>query len=115
MGYFDEVSFGRGYEEENDFAMRAHKLNYIHLLDDATFIFHEGEQSFTSSSDQLRKQNNYEIMKKRYPHYHALDERFQKEKPLSKIHEAIFKKLSSTDKKFLLPYYKLRVRNFFHI
>src|SRR5262245_53833550 len=39
VGLFDEKSFGEGYGEESEFCMRALKAGYVHVLDDATFIF----------------------------------------------------------------------------
>ncbi len=41
VGGFDAVNFPRGYGEENDFCMRAEKMGFIHVIDDATFIYHQ--------------------------------------------------------------------------
>lgn len=41
VGGFDAVNFPRGYGEENDFCMRAEKKGFIHVIDDATFIYHQ--------------------------------------------------------------------------
>ncbi len=46
LGLFDVERFGVGYGEETDFCFRALEAGFIHVLDDATFIFHEGERSF---------------------------------------------------------------------
>jgi O-antigen biosynthesis protein len=40
-GDFDAVSFPRGYGEENDFCMRAEIKGFFHVIDDATFIYHQ--------------------------------------------------------------------------
>jgi GT2 family glycosyltransferase/glycosyltransferase involved in cell wall biosynthesis len=46
VGSFDAESFPRGYGEENDFCMRAQKLGWNHVVDDATFVFHRRNASF---------------------------------------------------------------------
>ena len=46
IGAFDEVAFGRGYGEENDWCMRAAEAGYRHVLCDDAFVAHEGNASF---------------------------------------------------------------------
>ena len=46
IGLFDEAGFGLGYGKEADFCMRASARGFLHVLDDATFVFHEGQRSF---------------------------------------------------------------------
>ena len=46
VGLFDDVTFGKGYGEENDFCYRALNRGYIHILCDNTFVYHKGTQSF---------------------------------------------------------------------
>jgi GT2 family glycosyltransferase len=41
VGDFDAANFPRGYGEENDFCMRAAQKGFIHVIDDATFIYHQ--------------------------------------------------------------------------
>lgn len=41
VGGFDAANFPRGYGEENDFCMRAAQKGFIHVIDDATFIYHQ--------------------------------------------------------------------------
>ncbi len=53
VGLFDEENFPRGYGEENDFAMRAHRLGLVHLIDDATFVYHKGTASFKEEKADL--------------------------------------------------------------
>ncbi|MCB1922034.1 MAG: glycosyltransferase family 2 protein, partial [Candidatus Competibacteraceae bacterium] len=49
VGLFDVEHFGKGYGEENDFCIRAHKAGWrnLHLLD--TFVLHSGGVSFGDS------------------------------------------------------------------
>jgi GT2 family glycosyltransferase len=53
VGEFDEQSFPMGYGEENDFCMRAAAKGFIHLIDDATFVFHRRASSFGAKRDEL--------------------------------------------------------------
>lgn len=46
IGGFDEINFGRGYGEENDFACRCIENGFVNLADDLTFVYHIGEVSF---------------------------------------------------------------------
>jgi len=95
VGYFDEKRFGRGYAEETDFCMRALKKGYIHVLDDATYIYHVGGVSFESVRDPevLRTKNmmieqNLETLKTLHPEYSSLVEQAMKENLLP-VHEYI--------------------------
>ena len=46
IGGFDEVAFGRGYGEENDWCCRASAAGWRHVLCDHAFVAHEGGASF---------------------------------------------------------------------
>lgn len=46
IGAFDELAFGRGYGEENDWSMRASKAGWRHVLCDPAFVAHQGNASF---------------------------------------------------------------------
>jgi GT2 family glycosyltransferase len=46
IGAFDEMAFGRGYGEENDWSMRALKTGWRHVLCDHAFVAHQGNASF---------------------------------------------------------------------
>lgn len=54
IGFFDAAHFGLGYGEENDFCMRALARGWLHVADDATFIYHAGHRSFGASRLALR-------------------------------------------------------------
>jgi GT2 family glycosyltransferase len=81
VGLFDEEAFGLGYGEENDFCMRASKAGFLHVLDDATFIFHEGHKSFGASRDQ-RLLAGERVLRRRYPEYIPTIAAFIAEDPL---------------------------------
>jgi GT2 family glycosyltransferase len=103
MGYFNEKQFGRGYAEETDFCMRAFKQGYIHILDDATYIYHIGGVSFESVKDPevLREKNmmiekNLETLKTLHPEYSDLVEKALRE-TLLPVHTYINLRLKSLE------------------
>ncbi len=66
-GLFDEVSFGRGYGEENDFCMAAHALGWTHLLAADVFVYHKGSISFGAAGEIQRRA--MEALLKKHPRY----------------------------------------------
>ena len=48
IGYFDEVNFGRGYGEEDDFNMRATKAGWNIIISDDAYIYHTQSKSYTT-------------------------------------------------------------------
>ena len=46
IGAFDEIAFGRGYGEENDWCCRASAHGWRHVLCDSAFVAHQGGASF---------------------------------------------------------------------
>lgn len=83
IGLFDEVAFGRGYGEENDWCQRAiqHGWKNLHALD--VFVFHKGAVSFAAESDE-RKEANLTKLVNRYPRYLVDVERFIRTDPAAK-------------------------------
>ncbi|MDD1702410.1 MAG: glycosyltransferase [Methanoregula sp.] len=88
IGIFDEISFGKGYCEENDFCMRAIKAGYSNRLCDNTYIYHVGERSFSQTRNE-RIEKNMKILSSRYPDYLPLVTKFCEENPLSDQQEYI--------------------------
>lgn len=89
VGYFDESSFDKGYGEENDFCMRALKIGYVHVLDDATFIYHKGGSSFTPDVKTVKEQEVLNILDRLHPEYLPIVNKFIRENPLREIHNYI--------------------------
>jgi GT2 family glycosyltransferase len=87
VGYFDVEAFGKGYGEENDFCMRASKLGWNHLLAGDTYVFHEGEASFSKESDS-RKERAGKIILEKYPYYDYLIQKFIQGKASAPLHVA---------------------------
>lgn len=75
IGGFDEEHFGKGYGEENDFCIRAHKAGWtnLHLLD--TFVRHVGGISFGDSKSE-RELNAMRTLGKLHPHYDSDVQKF---------------------------------------
>ena len=70
VGVFDDVTFGLGYGEENDFCLRAVERGWRHLLACDTYVFHKGNVSFGASSGG-KKQRALDALDARYPAYAA--------------------------------------------
>jgi glycosyltransferase involved in cell wall biosynthesis/GT2 family glycosyltransferase len=93
VGLFDESSFGPGYGEESDWCMRASEAGYVHVLDDATFVFHEGQRSFGPAREQ-RVRAAHRVMRRRHPEYLARVARFIREDPLRPLRERVLEGLT---------------------
>jgi len=87
-GGFDVETFGKGYGEENDLSCRARSFGFVDILDDATFIFHKGECSFTEQSIELRKQN-FQALEKKHRDYSARIATYIARNPLSSVQRKI--------------------------
>ena len=68
FGLLDET-YGRGYDEENDIAMRGNRLGYRALLANQAFVYHEGTASFANDAKADLQQRNSRILQERYPEY----------------------------------------------
>lgn len=68
VGTFDADAFPRGYGEENDFCMRAHRLGWTHVVDDRTLVYHQRSASFGSEKDHLIAAGRA-VIDARYPDY----------------------------------------------
>jgi len=95
LGYFDETRFEKGYAEETDFCMRALKKGFVHVFDDATYIYHFGGVSFESVKDPelLREKNmmierNLRTLEALHPEYSRLVEKTLNES-LRPLHDYI--------------------------
>ncbi len=66
VGLFDDVTFEKGYGEENDFSYRCIRGGFVNLLCDNTFIYHKGTQSFSAEKQEFI-QSHLEILQKKYP------------------------------------------------
>jgi O-antigen biosynthesis protein len=88
IGLLDEKTFGEGYGEESELCMRALKAGYAHVLDDATFIFHEGQRSFGARRGR-RVESAHRAMRRLHPEYLATVARFIREDPVRPLRERV--------------------------
>lgn len=94
LGPFDEA-FGVGYGEEVDFCLRAASRGYVHVLDDATFIFHEGSRSFGRRREE-RVRHGERLVLARYPDYLKDVAEFIKTDPPAAARARVLDKLKQT-------------------
>jgi glycosyltransferase involved in cell wall biosynthesis/GT2 family glycosyltransferase len=92
VGVFDEAAFGLGYGEETDFCMRALAAGFVHVLDDATFVYHAGQRSFGAGwRGRVRAAGRQ--MRRRHPAYRATIAEFIREDPLREARERVIRAL----------------------
>jgi len=94
IGAFDEA-FSPAYEEENDFCIRAFRAGYVAVLDDTTFIYHEGESSYSGKASDL-KHEHQQLMERKNPGYSDLVQSFVRENPLRDIQERVRSRIIQT-------------------
>lgn len=88
IGLFDAEHFGLGYGEENDFCVRALVRGWLHIADDATFIYHAGHRSFGTSRRDLQGRGAA-TLRRLHPRYMATIAEFMRVDPLAPIRERI--------------------------
>jgi GT2 family glycosyltransferase len=92
-GYFDEVRWGKGYAEENDFCLRAADLGWRHVLACDVFVEHHGAVSFVGEK-QGRVQENLARLGEIYPDYAATVARFIQADPIAPARRRLFAELA---------------------
>ncbi|MBK3732730.1 glycosyltransferase, partial [Azospirillum brasilense] len=80
-GPFEELLFGRGYGEENDFCLRARGLGWRHLGAADVFVAHVGGRSFGRQKTILAARNG-RLLERMHPGYDALVQAFIADDPL---------------------------------
>lgn len=88
LGPLDAERFGLGYGEEAEWCTRALKAGYTHLLDDATFVFHEGQGSF-GASRAPRVRHAHRVMRRLHPEYLPTIAAFLRADPLRPLRERV--------------------------
>lgn len=89
IGLFDDITFEKGYGEENDFCYRALDHGYTNVLCDDTFIYHKGTQSF--KKENLTKtraaiiDDHMKKLRRKYPIYTAKTDQFLALNPIKDI------------------------------
>ncbi len=101
IGFFDDVTFEKGYGEENDFCYRAFDYGYIHVLCDDTFIYHKGTQSFSSARKEFVL-SHMKLLKQRHPNCVYRTDEFIAKNPIRDIQENIKVNIKMYNKKRIL-------------
>jgi GT2 family glycosyltransferase len=70
IGHLDTV-FAPGYNEENDWVMRAKAMGFVARRANRAFVYHLGTRSFRREKEAL-EQRNSRILAERHPHYYPL-------------------------------------------
>lgn len=106
IGFFDDITFEKGYGEENDFCYRALDYGYINVLCDDTFIYHKGTQSFKKENLTVSRANVIEShmqkLREKYPIYTAKTDNFLALNPIRDIGENILLNTLVYNKKRIL-------------
>lgn len=84
VGRLDERSFGRGYGEEVDFCLRAGRLGFRHLVEDGTYVHHQGGGSFGDERPH-RLAAASEVLHKRYGFFRAANRAERRRDPLAPV------------------------------
>lgn len=92
VGPLDEQRFGLGYGEENDFCMRASRAGFVHVLDDATFVYHAGQRSF-GAARPARARAAMRALTRAHPGYLPLIAAFMKADPLAEVRARVVEAL----------------------
>jgi GT2 family glycosyltransferase len=93
VGLFDEKAFGLGYGEESEWSTRALRAGWEHVLDDATFVYHEGQRSFGASRGR-RVAAAHRVLRWRQPDYLRRVAAFVREDPLREARERVTRELA---------------------
>ncbi|MDO6746785.1 glycosyltransferase [Gilvimarinus sp. 1_MG-2023] len=81
VGYFDELAFGKGYGEENDFCERTKLAGWKHMIAADCYVYHKGSVSFLGDKSKLT-QNAEQVISARYPQFFSQVQRFIELDPL---------------------------------
>lgn len=88
IGLFDEIAFGRGYGEENDFSLRAAKAGWRNLLCADTFVHHAGGVSFGPERNERMRDAARALLAK-HPDYDLRVGAFIAADPVRPLRDAI--------------------------
>jgi len=88
VGYFDEVRWGKGYGEENEFCIKSAEIGWRHVAACDVFVAHAGGGSFgETSNDRVRL--NSKKLDELYPEYASTVRQFIHSDPLRVIRRNI--------------------------
>jgi GT2 family glycosyltransferase len=88
IGFFDRVSFGRGYGEENDWCLCADLANFRNAIVPNLYVHHKRGGSFPAAKKRALLARNGAVLAARYPHYQDRVIQYQQADPLSAFRAA---------------------------
>ncbi len=94
LGEFDEVTFGRGYGEENDWCQRAIKAGWRNVLCVGAYVMHTGGQSFSEAKAALVQRNIVKLNQK-HPNYDIDVQKFIARDPIASYRRALASRLAA--------------------
>lgn len=86
-GDFDEVNFGRGYGEENEFCLRATSRGWRHVCAPNVFVAHDGGASFAGLHDSVQ-QRRLKALHGTFKGYDRFIHRFVRSDPMLPVRRA---------------------------
>lgn len=90
VGYFDEISFPKGYGEENDFCIRTSDAGYELAICDDTYIFHHKSKTFGNAQrKELTTASNSLLAAKHGDKLSKLSQGMKKAVELNQLREKI--------------------------
>ena len=93
VGLFDEINFGRGYGEENDFCQRAEQAGLRNVLCDDAYVAHHGGASF-GPLGLKPDENSMQRLLAKHPDYLRKVSEFIQSDPLAIRRQAVLDCLS---------------------
>jgi GT2 family glycosyltransferase/glycosyltransferase involved in cell wall biosynthesis len=101
VGLFDELSFDKGYGEENDFCLRARTMGWRHVAAANLFVRHRGARSFGRLKATLMERNRH-VLNALHPGYDEMISDVVAADPLLEPRRAIDMHLAKTAKDSVL-------------
>lgn len=95
IGLFDEVTFGLGYGEENDFCQRAEQAGLRNVLCDDAYVVHHGGASFGPLGLKPDEKSMQRLLAK-HPEYQSKVSEFIQKDPLAARRQQILDCLERT-------------------
>ncbi|HXT49677.1 MAG TPA: glycosyltransferase [Thermoanaerobaculia bacterium] len=105
VGGLDEARFGLGYGEEVDLCLRGTAAGFVHLLDDATYVWHRGQGSFGGARG-ARVRRAERRMRRLHPGYVPAVADFIRRDPLAEMRARVLAALAPpqvADRRDLAP------------
>ena len=94
IGGLNEVLFGRGYGEENEWSLRAELDGFYNVLVPDLYVAHHENGSFLSEEKRQNIESSQRVISSMFPLYHTSVRNFLREYPLSDSIVSVFLSLA---------------------